>query len=294
MKQIDIQVEITNKCILKCKHCSSIANTNHIELDTTTFIKFLNRISSDRKIKLTLTGGEPLLRFDLEELLEAIKNLNREIEVGIFTTGLVKSGKIIESISENKIRRLISLGLTFAYISIYSNEDVEHDSVTKEPLSFIKTIRAIKNFITLGVETNINLPLMKLNVYKLDKIIEYVKDIGVNEVRILKLINHGVASDNWNDIGVDKKVQLNAISKIDLSKDIKISFGGFLEIMSCQYISEDKKCLAGKNKIYIDNYGCLYPCGSVKLNKKMKIGNISEDFDLESVKIYGDSCLAYI
>ena len=63
--------------------------------------------------------------------------------------------------------------------------------------------------------------------------------------------------------------------------------------MSCQYITKDKGCLAGKNKLYIDNNGDVYPCGAVKLNRKTKICTIYESFDIDSYNKSEGLCLAY-
>lgn len=293
MENLEVHAEITNKCILKCKHCSSIANTNDNELEFYEFKKFIENVSNNKKIKLTLTGGEPLLRDNLEELLESIKGLNKDIKVGIFTTGLIKNGNFIESIDEERINRLKELGLSFVYVSIYSDNEIEHDNITQENLSFNKTIISINRFINSGIETNINMPLMKSNIDKLSDIINFLRSINVNEIRLLKLINHGIAENNWDEIGVTKEEQLRAIDKIKQDIDKKISFGGFLEIMSCQYITEDKKCLAGKNKLYIDNNGDIYPCGAVKLNIKTKICNIYQQFEIEKYNKSGDLCLAF-
>lgn len=293
MESIEIHAEITNKCILKCKHCSSIANTNDKELELYEFGKFIEKISGDKKIKLTLTGGEPLLRDSLEELLQSIKELNKDIKVGLFTTGLIKDGSFIESVGEDRINRLKELGLNFVYVSIYSNNGIEHDNITQENLSFNKTIVSINRFVNAGIETNINMPLMKSNIDKLGDIIKYLRNIDVNEIRLLRLINHGIAEKNWNEIGLTKEEQLKAIDRIKQNLDDKISFGGFLEIMSCQYITKDKRCLAGKNKLYIDNNGDVYPCGAVKLNRKTKICTIYESFDIESYNKSGGLCLAF-
>ena len=237
------------------------------------FGKFIEKISGDKKIKLTLTGGEPLLRDSLEELLQSIKELNKDIKVGLFTTGLIKDGSSIESIGEDRINRLKELGLNFVYVSIYSNNGIEHDNITQE--------------------TNINMPLMKSNIDKLGDIIKYLRNIDVNEIRLLKLIKHGIAEKNWDEIGLTKEEQLKAIDRIKQNLDEKVSFGGFLEIMSCQYITKDKRCLAGKNKLYIDNNGDVYPCGAVKLNRKTKICTIYESFDIESYNKSGGLCLAF-
>lgn len=293
MKNIEIHAEITNKCILSCKHCSSIANTSVDEIEFNELIKFIEKVSNGYKIRLTLTGGEPLLRDNLEELLIEIQKLNKDIDVGLFTTGLIKDKDEIRSIEVNEIRKLKDLGVKFVFISVYSNNKESHDTITQSSLSFEKTMESIKRLVNVGIETNINLPLMKINVMNLKEIIDYLKELNVNEIRLLRLVNHGVAEKNWSDIGLTNQEQIDAIKNIENYFDEQISLGGFLEFMSCQYLGKDRRCLAGKNKFYIDNSGNVYPCGAVKLNASTKICNISDDIVIGNHYKLGYSCMAY-
>jgi MoaA/NifB/PqqE/SkfB family radical SAM enzyme len=121
----------------------------------------------------------------------------------------------------------------------------------------------------------------------------FLRNSGVSEIRLLRLINHGVAKENWDDIGLSKDEQLEVIKRIKTTLDSKITLGGFLELKPCQYLTSERKCLAGKNKLYIDNKGDIYPCGAIKSNIMARIGNINNDFDSHSYdkKIY--SCMAY-
>lgn len=293
MKEIEIHIEVTNECILKCKHCSSIANSNPEKIKFNEVIEFIKRFTNTHKIRLILTGGEPLLRGELGSFLEEISKINKDIEIGLFTTGLVKQNNSIENIAVENIKKLKNLGVKFVFISVYSNKSEIHDSITQVKSSFEKTIKAIKMFNEEGIETNINLVLMNKNIIQLNEIICFLKNIKINEIRVLRLINHGIASDNWSDIGVTKEEQLEAIRNIEEPSDIKISFGGFLEVKSCQYLTNDKKCLAGKNKLYIDNKGDIYPCGAVKLNPHIKLCNINQDFNNYSYNNQRNLCMAY-
>lgn len=295
MENIEIHVEITNRCMLKCKHCSSLANSSAEEVDFNEIINFIKNIGDNYKIRLVLTGGEPLLRYDLEILLEKIRNLEKDIDVGLFTTGLTEYENEIKSIDINKIIKLKDLGLKFVFVSVYSNNNKIHDSITQSNLSFEKTMESIKRFINEGIETNINLPLMKVNQTNLSEIIYHLRVAKVNEIRLLKLINHGVAKDNWENIGLTIEEQINALNSIQghLDIDEKISLGGFLEFKSCQYLTNEKKCLAGKSKLYIDNKGDVYPCGAVKLNSKTRICNIREIFDINTYDKQVYLCMAH-
>lgn len=293
MNEIEVHVEITNNCILQCKHCSSVANSINCNINLKKLTEFIKNISYNNKIRLILTGGEPLIRTDLEHILSNIRNLNRDIDIGLFTTGLTKKEEEIQSIEVDRIKKLKELGLKFVYLSVYSDNSSIHDNVTQKELSFERTINSIKRFISEGIETNVNVVIMKKNINNIQNIIKFLRDIDVNEIRLLRLIKHGVAKENWDDIGISRDEQVEAIKSISTIADSKITLGGFLEVKPCQYLTRERTCLAGKNKLYIDNKGDIYPCGSIKSNTDARICNINDHFDCYSYdkKIY--SCMAY-
>ena len=291
MEDIEIHIELTNKCILKCKHCSSRANTISKQIDRKKIIEFIKYISLDKRVRLIFTGGEPLISEELEKILIEIHELGRNIDIGLFTTGLIEENNKLQSITSTKIRKLKSLGLKFVYLSIYSNNNSAHNYITQKDFSFENTVNSMEKLIKEGIKTNVNLVLMKQNINNINDIIIFLKNIGVNEIRILRLINQGRAKENWNEIGVSKDEQLKALKKIQL--DEKVTLGGFLELKSCQYLTDNKECLAGKNKLYVDVKGDIYPCGSVKSNSNSKICNLENYADIVSYKKNKFLCMAY-
>ena len=72
MDCLEIHVELTNKCILNCKHCSSLANkcTNELEFDD--ILNFIEKLGDEYNIRLILTGGEPLLKQNLIDFISKI------------------------------------------------------------------------------------------------------------------------------------------------------------------------------------------------------------------------------
>ena len=78
MDCLEIHVELTNKCILNCKHCSSLANkcTNELEFDD--ILNFIEKLGDEYNIRLILTGGEPLLKQNL-----IIPHLQSQLYLGV-------------------------------------------------------------------------------------------------------------------------------------------------------------------------------------------------------------------
>lgn len=276
MDCLEIHVELTNKCILNCKHCSSLANkcTNELEFDD--ILNFIEKLGDEYNIRLILTGGEPLLKQNLIDFISKTNLKCNNIEVGLFTTGLILENKMITSLPDKYLNDLKDAGMKFVYISVYSTDEKIHDNITGVVGSYKYTIDCIKKMIKNNIITNVNLVIMKWNIRELQKIVTELINLGVNEVRVLRLIKHGFALNNWDLIGCSYEEQSNAVKKLLKSNIPQISLGGFIELSKCQYFSENQQCLAGKNKLYINNKGEIYPCGAVKNNINYKIGELSK------------------
>ena len=203
-------------------------------------------------------------------------------DVGLFTSGIMDNS----SISFNYGKRLRELGLDFCYLSIYSNRPDIHDRMTAHKGSFEKTIGSIQTLASLGISINSNIVIYKDNIHELDEIIAYLSNIGVKHVRLLRLVNHGNASKNWEVVGLDLNSQNSEIMRIisNVSKyPIEITLAGFPDIISCRPYRNVNGCQAGISLIYVTLSGDVYPCASVKTNSRFLIAHLSET---ERIKDY--------
>ena len=85
----DVSIEITQKCVNRCIHCSSCSTeecTMMLQLDTLRrVIQGLHRLKVER---VCLSGGEPFLHPDIVEIVKQISDSN--IIVDIYSCGIVK------------------------------------------------------------------------------------------------------------------------------------------------------------------------------------------------------------
>lgn len=120
----------------------------------------------------------------------------------------------------------------------------------------------------------------KFNDENLDDTIRYIEQIGVKEIRILRLVKNGSAIENWYEIGVSYTIQNNAIyeiiNKIDTYKT-RVTVSGFPEYHPCRPSNHSYKCQAGTNLLYITYQGEVYPCACTKNQKSFMIGKINEN-----------------
>lgn len=281
-KKAELHIEITKRCSLNCIHCSS----NQYSNDTWTsrnfdkVYNFIEQNSSFFDFIVILTGGEPLAYKNISITIDCANKLHNVNSIGIFTSGCIVNNKHnLEEINLNQAIKLKKSGLTFCYVSLYSHIKSIHEEITKVKGSYDKTIKSINNFVRAGITTNINCPLTKLNAIKTTEFIEFCLYLKIKELRFLRLVRHGRAGDNWEQIGLTREEQKKVIKEIltenkQTEKNISISIAGFPEINNCRSLVSGRGCQAGKRLFYMDENGSIFPCASKKLDKKAELLSI--------------------
>ncbi|KUO52226.1 MAG: hypothetical protein APF76_04080 [Desulfitibacter sp. BRH_c19] len=277
---IEIHYEITSQCPLSCKHCSSESsyrNTNKADLGN--YLKLLKILSKKNDIISIFTGGEPLIHGS-QFICESLKKVNKieNIKLGLFTSGCSTANNHIYPVTKEYANELKESGLDFVYMSIYSHKPEIHDQITGTLGSFNASLKSIYNFIGAGVTVNAHLVLLSNNVTDIKETIQYLIELGIKEVRLLRLVKHGRAKDNWNEIGMSREEQADIVKSICGSNQFNrsVTVSGFLEIQNCLSFKKSNKCYAGINKLYIDKDGYVYGCACKKKIELFRLTNIKD------------------
>lgn len=277
--KFEVHFEIEKNCLLNCKHCSSIEikKINDIGYGVSDINNLLEILNKDTYIYLT--GGEPLLNKEILEIINEIKLKNINTKIGIFTCGIIKSDIGFREVSIEESLKLKEKGLENTYISIYDNNESNHDSITGIKNSLKYTEKTIKNFINANIDVKVHLVINKKNKTHINDVIEYLAELGVSEIRILRIVKHGNAIKNWNEVGVNEEEQIKIIKRIfenQFKFNSKITFSGFPEMVACRPFENSKFCQGGTNLLYVTFDGIVYPCACTRGKLNHKISRISE------------------
>ncbi|TGE38703.1 radical SAM protein [Desulfosporosinus fructosivorans] len=278
-KNFEVHFEMENKCLLDCKHCSSYdlrmnQQLNYSLEEAKELISIL-----DASTHVYITGGEPLINKNLHEIISSFKKADASMGIGLFTCGVITSNNSLSAISFKEANMLKQTGLNDVYISVYHVKPELHDTITNQIDSFAYTKESISNLINAGVEVKIHLVLTKQNINELEYIILSLADLGVSEVRLLRLVHNGSAITNWSDIGVSYQTQNKVIYDIFSKRHefpIKITISGFPELTACRPFDNAHKCQGGTNILYVTLEGEVFPCACTKGCTRFSIGYISE------------------
>ena len=253
---ISTYIAVTGRCTYNCWHCSAkrfIKDKDDKSKEMTTdevksIVKSLQNLGVGI---IGFTGGEPLLRFDLEEIISSIDS--RSISY-LFTNGY--------SLDLNKAKSLKKAGLFGVGISIDSVYRENHDKKRGYNGAYENSISAIKNCKEAGLYTMAQTVCTKEmlksgEIYKLSK---FLKTLGVDEVRVLEPIPCGsllVKSEEIFSLE-DKKELIDLHIKFNKDKNYpKTSVFPYIES------KEQFGCGAGVQHSYIDSEGNFLPCDFV-------------------------------
>jgi len=169
-----LDLNITNGCNFRCVHCafdSGVIDMSELSLDE------LEKILTDTKKlggkRFDITGGEPLVREDVEEIIKLGKRLNYKIE-------LVTNASLL---TLNKLKRFRKLGLDQIAISLDGpNSKIYNKIRRKDKETFDKVIENIRFSKKLGFYTKINTTVFNCNLDDIPNIINLAIKLDVDEL----------------------------------------------------------------------------------------------------------------
>lgn len=288
-KYVDVQSELhelsylfwecTLRCNINCLHCGSDCHSDYKlkDMPAADFLKVTKEISQHynaNKIMVVITGGEPLLRNDLEECGKELYNQG-------FPWGFVTNGF---ALTETRFRNLINSGLRSMTISLDGLKE-SHNWLRGNSNSYDKAIAAIKilcaekNF-TFDVVTCVN----QRNIDELPEIKKLLLEMGVKRWRIFTICPIGRAKENpLLDISDEQFVGLMNFIK-DTRKEtlINTSYGceGFLGNFETEARDGYFFCRAGVNIASVLADGSICACPNINRNNFTQ-GNIYSDNFIE-------------
>jgi len=276
-KFYEIHFEITDKCLLDCRHCSSfpMLGKNDRNMFIADMVKLIDLL--DCKTHLYLTGGEPLFSETILEDIKFIKQNTTDTNIGLFTCGI---NGTFSPISVEFGMHLKSIGIKDCFFSIYHKDQKIHNYITNKPNAYEIIMKSISNLFNAGIKIKVNLVLNKYNYLELDEIIDHLDSLEmIHGIRLLRLVRGGNAEKNWEDLGLSFKNQNSVILKImenNKKYDFNITVAGFPDVFPCRPFENSIKCQAGICLLYVTFEGYLFPCACVKNKKPFLIGHISD------------------
>lgn len=207
----DLRISVTDRCNFRCDYCmpKEIFGDDYVFLPKEELLSFeeitrLSKLYSSLGVKkIRITGGEPLLRRNLYELVEALNKIE-----GIEDIGLTTNGMLLKKHGLN----LYNAGLRRVNVSIDAMDDELFKSINNRQISASQILDQIDYAVSIGLKVKVNVVIQKgVNDQEILPLVEHFKEKNII-VRFIEFMD--VGNDNgWNfDKVVTKKEMLNIIS----------------------------------------------------------------------------------
>lgn len=196
-----MRISVTDRCNLRCVYCmpeEGIENISHEEvLSYNEIIRICKCIANLGIRKIKITGGEPLVRKDIINLIKEIKSIQGIDEVTITTNGVL----LYEMADE-----LCEAGIDAVNISLDTLVRDKFLKITRRD-KYENVFKAIEKLINLRVRVKINcLAIKEHNLDEIVKIAAYAKDNNI-DVRFIELMPIGYGK-NYTGISNEKILEL--------------------------------------------------------------------------------------
>ncbi|MGZ4190206.1 MAG: radical SAM protein [Actinomycetota bacterium] len=172
----------TRRCNLACRHCYSDSRDREYlgELTTAEAQRFIRDLAAFRVPALLFSGGEPLVRPDIFELLSFARSLG--LKVTVSTNGTLITSEVAA--------RLRSAGVTYVGVSL-DGMRATHDRFRGSRGAFDRTREGIRALRAAGVRTGLRLTLAKQTIDELDELFSFAEREGIARICFYHLVPVG-------------------------------------------------------------------------------------------------------
>lgn len=181
-----IAINLTYRCNLKCAHCYMDADTleggSENELTTNEVKKLLSEVAErSNETMVVLTGGEPLLRRDLEELVSHGHRLGLSMVVGT-------NGVLLHELRVQSLKKAGALGIG---ISLDSLDPEQHDSFRGCSGSWEKTLGGMEACRKFDMPFQVHFSVTEQNAAEVPAMIDFTRSVGARVLNIFFLVCTG-------------------------------------------------------------------------------------------------------
>ncbi len=266
-----VNLTITGKCNLDCPCCYQKRRTD--DMDTAPILKIIDEIAALGTEILMMPGGEPLLRKDLDAVIEHASR--RGLKIYLASNGTL--------VTDERAARLKELGLTGVCVGFEVFDPRSLEEVDRAGLG--KTMAGIQSFAKAGLETFANLIVTRTNLKHLPRTVKFLRSLGVKRMTILR--PKPAQTGKWFEearLGKKEMFRLQILkAKLEAAYDLEFinvdcALGPLLGGLPKNLLESAgiESCLAGRKYISVDSNGDVYPCAYLRY-PEFKAGNAKRE-----------------
>lgn len=267
--------ELTYRCPLHCVFCYNPVEfaLHEAELDTADWLRVLREARAAGSVQCGFSGGEPMVREDLEELVAEAHRLG-------FYTNLLTSGV---GFTAQRAQALRAAGLDHVQLSFQDS--------TRELNDFLSNTRTfdLKQRVAALIKDNgwpmvMNCVIHRLNIDYIDRIIEMASALGAEYLELANSQYYSWAMLNRDQL-LPSRAQLERAERI--TQEYRARLDGQMRIIFVvpdYYETRPKKCMNGWGEVFltVTPDGTALPCHTARMLPGLEFPNV-RDMDIRTI-----------
>ena len=255
------EIAVTYRCNNVCRFCYASCDSGRqiqAELSTGKIKRIIKIFKNEAKLPFfSFTGGEPLLRSDLESLIRFAEK--HGLRTNLITNGMLATPRRAESLSAS--------GLKTAQVSLESSDESVHDNLTGVPGSWRQTIDGIKNLMRCGLSVQTNTTLTAKNAHSAAELPAFLAELGISRFAMNLFIPVGRGLYNQELFLPYSKAGTYIEAARAAARGCGLIFYWYSPLPHCHYnpIAKglgNKSCAAMDGLLSISPTGDVLPCSS--------------------------------
>lgn len=283
--------ELTRSCALACRHCRAEARPkpHQDELTTREVKRVIDELADLAPPVLVLTGGDPMMRPDLFEIVTYA--VSRDLRVSL-------SPSVTALTTRERLERLRDLGVQMIHVSIDGPDAATHDVFRGFAGTFQRSLRLLQDLRALGMPVQVGTTVTRHNVGQLPRIADLVARWGARvwsvfylvpsgRGRVVDMVDAQTAEATWDWLAALSErapfaVRTTAAPQFRRTMLLRArrADGGPLRLTGAGYALKEapggmrtRGVNDGKGFLFIDHLGNLCPSGFLQL----PAGNVRVD-----------------
>jgi PqqA peptide cyclase len=250
--------EVTHRCPLHCVYCSNPLEmrARSEELSTAEWERVFGEAARLGVLQLHLTGGEPLARADVEQLIRAGRAAG--LYVNLITSGI--------GLAEARLEALVRAGVDHIQLSFQDSEQAGGDEIAGTRAHLVKQElgRRIRKH---RVAFTMNIVVHRQNLARLPEMIALAEDLQVDRLEVANVQYYGWAMENRDQLLPTREQVQESVAIVDAARERLKGRMHIDCVLPDYYARYPKACMGGwgQGLMLIDPAGVALPCHAARV-----------------------------
>jgi pyrroloquinoline quinone biosynthesis protein E len=266
-RPLGLLAELTYRCPLHCPYCSNPLNLSAYsdELTLDEWVRVLTEARNLGVLQLHLSGGEPLQRRDLVDIVAQARTLG-------FYTNLITSAL---TLTPTRAEQLKQAGLDHVQISIQAADASTSDLIAGTP-SFHKKIAAARLVKALDFPLTLNIVLHRRNIVQIEAILTLAEELAVDRIELANTQYYGWALRNRAALLPTREQLQRAETIVRAARKRLAGQMQIIYVLPDYYSRYPKPCMGGwaRHQLIIAPNGNVLPCLAAAQLPALPIENV--------------------